>query len=96
MEVSFLTWERVNCILVVTSEKREMRKMDSRKDILWNEEESIQIGLYIDLLKGKNINHYKKVTKAISDGMGKPVQDLVREIFRRTRIERNIVMERLD
>ncbi len=91
-----MTWERGNSILVVTSEKREMRKMDSRKDILWNEEESIQIGLYIDLLKGKNINHYKKVTKAISDGMGKPVQDLVREIFRRTRIERNIVMERLD
>ncbi|WP_281832201.1 hypothetical protein [Propionigenium maris] len=70
--------------------------MDSRKDILWNEEERVQIGLYIDLLKGRNINHYKKVTKAISDGMEKPVQDLVREIFRRARIERNIVMERLD
>ncbi len=70
--------------------------MYSRRDIPWSEEESVQIGLYIELLKGKNINHYKKVTKAISDGMEKPVQDLVREIFRRSRIERNIVIERLD
>lgn len=73
-----------------------MKGKDSRRDIPWTEEESVQIGLYIDLLKGKNINHYKKVTKAISEGMEKPVQDLVREIFRRSRIERNIVVEKLD
>ncbi len=68
----------------------------SRRDIPWTEEEGVQIGLYIDLLRGKNINHYKKVTKAISEGMEKPVQDLVREIFKRARIERNIVVEKLD
>ncbi len=66
-----------------------------RRDIPYTEEENIQIGLYIDLLIGKNINHYKKVTKAISDGMEKPVQDLVREIFKKARIERNIVVEKL-
>lgn len=66
-----------------------------RKDLPYTEEEDVQIGLYIDLLVGKNINHYKKVTKAISEGMEKPVQDLVREIFKRAKIERNIVVEKL-
>lgn len=67
----------------------------TRRDLPYTEEEGIQIDLYIDLLLGKNINHYKKVTKAISEGMEKPVQDLVREIFKRARIERNIVVEKL-
>lgn len=67
----------------------------NRKDLPYTEEEGIQIDLYIDLLLGKNINHYKKVSKAISEGMEKPVQDLVREIFKRTKIERNIVVEKL-
>lgn len=67
----------------------------NRKDLPYTEEEEIQIDLYIDLLLGKNINRYKKVSKAISEGMEKPVQDLVREIFKRAKIERNIVVEKL-
>jgi len=75
--------------------EKYMENLYSRRDIPWTEEEEIQIGLYIDLLRGRNINHYKKVTKAISEGMEKPVQDLVREIFKRARIERNIVGKKL-
>lgn len=65
-----------------------------RKDIPFSKEEYLQLDLYIDLLLGKNINHYKKVTKAISDGMEKPVQDIVRTIFKRAVINRNIVERR--
>lgn len=72
-----------------------MERVYKRRGIPLTEEEEVQLGLYIDLLVGKNINHYKKVTKAISEGMEKPVQDLVREIFKRARIERNIVVEPL-
>ena len=71
------------------------KKEYNRKDLPYTEEEGIQIDLYIDLLLGKNINHYKKVSKAISEGMEKPVQDLVREIFKRAKIEKNILVEKL-
>lgn len=67
-----------------------------KRGIPLTEEEEIQLGLYIDLLTGRNINHYKKVTKAIAEGFEKPVQDLVREIFKRAVIERNIVLGRME
>ncbi len=68
--------------------------MESRYKVNLTEEQNIQLDLYIDLLIGKNLNHYKKVTKAIADSFDETVQDVVREIFKRTEIERNIVVGR--
>ena len=55
--------------------------MESRYKVNLTEEQNIQLDLYIDLLIGKNLNHYKKVTKAIADSFDETVQDVVREIF---------------
>jgi len=93
--VKFLRRYLLHKRVITGGDKMSQEVVYEKRETPLTVEEEIQLGLYIDLLTGKNVNYYKKVSKAIADGFQMPVQDLVREIFKRAKVERNILIEKI-